>query len=345
MRHESFAMKTARIVVLVGATGCAAAGAFRFFDVPARLPHASDARAAADITSGASFTRVAPMRFAAQTTSLPASLEGSTPPRLPLDVHGRLAKTHAVREFFDYFLSAQHEVTREALEAMVRRQIATQLDGTEAERDALDIWQRYVTYRQALERLAPLVVPASAEKGPQADAIEASLDTRASLATRTMGAEWSEAFFGADWRRDRRALRRLRVTMDSTLTDAQKRARLEALDDMLPLDTRATLERQRRTRETVDTIAALQAQNVPLDALRARATEALGAQTAERIVTMRKEDDAWRAKYADYAAQRAGIEAMGMPSAEREAQIAQLRARVFANSGEVLRATSLDRGP
>ena len=67
-------------------------------------------------------------------------------------------------------------------------------------------------------------------------------------------------------------------------------------------------------------------------------------QAAERIVKMQQDEDAWRAKYADYASQRARIEAMGLTAAERDAQIAQLREHAFANVGERLRAASLDLG-
>ena len=57
---------------------------------------------------------------------------------LPLEDGGRLARSRAVRDFFDYFLTAQHEVEAHALDAMVRREIAAQLDGTAAQGEALD---------------------------------------------------------------------------------------------------------------------------------------------------------------------------------------------------------------
>lgn len=81
---------------------------------------------------------------------------------------------------------------------------------------------------------------------------------------------------------------------------------------------------------------------MPIDQLRAKATQAFGQQAAERIVKMRQDDDAWHAKYADYAAQRTSIEAMSLLPGERDAQIAQLRRRVFRDPAQALRATSLD---
>lgn len=75
--------------------------------------------------------------------SVPAPLAGSSAPRLPLDPGGHLAKSRAVRDFFDYCLTAQSELDAAALDALVAREIAAQLDGTVAQPEALDVWHRY----------------------------------------------------------------------------------------------------------------------------------------------------------------------------------------------------------
>jgi Proteobacterial lipase chaperone protein len=156
---------------------------------------------------------------------LPLSLSGSIAPRLPLDARGRLAQTRAVRDFFDYFLAAQHEMSAAALDTMVQREIASQLDGTAAQAEALDLWRRYSAYRDAVTRTAPLQAPQQvngASSGPDLDEIQSALAQRASIARRTMGTAWSESFFGHEWRRANCDLARLRVTNDRSLTDAQK---------------------------------------------------------------------------------------------------------------------------
>src|SRR5690349_12901704 len=61
---------------------------------------------------------------------LPSPLAGSSAPRLPLDAGGHLAKSRAVRDFFDYCLSARSDLSATALDALVVREIAAQLDGT-----------------------------------------------------------------------------------------------------------------------------------------------------------------------------------------------------------------------
>jgi len=351
MMRPADAKKTAskRVSLAVIGVVASAAAAVWYFNAPAGA-----SRAGAQNAVRAPLTLSMPQAphgstAAAAATPLPVSLAGSTPPRLPLDAHGNLRKTRGVRDFFDYFLTAQNEIPASALDALVRRQIAAQVDGTIAQPEALDVWQRYQLYRAALARLAPLAAPTNpSEPGRSSenelDAMQAALDERASVASRTLDPDWNEAFFGSDWRRGRYMLERLRIMRDFTLTPDQRTARLRALDESLPESERRAIERAQREREGVDAVANLAQQGLSIDELRAKATQALGPQAAQRIIEMRQGDDAWRAKYTDYASQRARIDAMGLPAAERDAQIAQLRERTFATSGERLRAASLDRG-
>ncbi|MGN6317061.1 lipase secretion chaperone [Trinickia sp.] len=346
MTRPADAKKTASTLAPFALVGAVAAVALWYFIAPAGAPRVRAQPAAHAASAAAVMPRAggAPLGPVSSLPALPASLEGTMPPRLPVDAHGHLRKTRAVREFFDYFLTAQHEMRDEALDALVRKQIASQLDATLAQRDALDVWQRYGAYRRALAELAPLAAPSPA-RGLDLDALQSSLDEHVSLAGRTLGADWSEAFFGLDWRRGRYTIERLRIARDPALTEAQKAARLRALDESMPPEARASRADGERARATVDTVAKLEQQGGSIDALRANATQALGPQAAERIVKMQQDDDAWRAKYADYAAQRARIDAMGLTSAERDARIDQLRRQAFSNPADAIRAASLDGPP
>ncbi len=337
------AKKTAATLASYGAAGLVAAAAVWYLNAPAGAPSAG-VKAAASTAPAEPLAKAQPLAPVSAALPVPVSLQGTTPPRLPIDARGQLSRARGVRDFFDYFLTAQNEVRPDALDALVKKQIAAQLDGTAAAPEALDVWERYCAYRRALAALAPLSTAASGG-GLDLDAMQSQLDGRISVASRTLGGEWSEAFFGADWRRARYTIERRRIVRDGTLTEAQRRARLAALVESLPPDERAAVDGGQRARAAVDTIAKLETQSSSIEALRAQATQALGPQAAERIVKMQMDDDAWKTKYADYTAQRARIEAMGLSPAERDAQIDGLRKRVFANPSEALRAASLDRTP
>ncbi|RKF39474.1 lipase chaperone [Paraburkholderia fungorum] len=280
--------------------------------------------------------------------TLPASLDGSSPPRLPTDGRGHLARTRAVRDFFDYFLTTQNEISAATLDALVHRQIAAQLDGTPAADEALSVWQRYNAYLKALAQL-PESAPAQSQGQNQSgaklnfDALQLSLDQRDALGARLMG-EWNEPFFGAESQQQHTDLARLRIASDSTLSDAQKAARLAALDAALPPEIRAAHERAHQQQAALDAIAQAQKQGGSLDAMRAQITQTLGPEAAQRVVQMQQADDAWQSRYADYANQRAQIDRQDLPPQQRDAQIAQLRQQFFSNPADAMRAASLDRG-
>ena len=324
--------------VLLFAASVALAGAVWLFAVSksangpdtAKLAEAPRAAAAA----AASATAATPQ-------ALPASLAGSSVPRLPVGDGGHLLKSRAVRDFFDHLLTAQDEVTPAALDALVRKQIAAQLDGTPAKSEALDVWRRYQLYQDGLGHLPG--VPAPPDGKLNFDAVQLALDQRASLASRTMG-EWDAPFFGDERQHQQLDLERMRIAADSSLTDAQKAARLQALDQQLPPEERAARERTRKQQQAIDSIAQLQKEGASADQLRSQLTQSLGPDAAARVAQMQSDEEAWRAKYADYAAQRAQIEAMGLPAQARDAQIAQLRQRLFTKPGEAMRAASLDSG-
>jgi lipase chaperone LimK len=368
MRRPADAKRTASTLALFGLAGAAAAAAVWYVEAPAGAPpvlaHTVAAAAAVPAAQDRSIRAFSPP----VEPSLPVSLAGSTPPRLPLDARGHLRKARGVRDFFDYFLTAQSEMRPDAVDALVRKQIAAQLDGMAAQPEALDVWRRYEAYLKALNSLRALAVSAptgnvrgtsgtgrsngtvgtpgttGTSRATDLDAMQSLLDERASLASRTLGADWSEAFFGPDWRHAHYMIERWRIQRDGALTDAQRTARLEALAESLPLFERAALDRDRRAQAQVEAVAQLQQQAMTLDRLRAEATQELGPQAAERIVKMQQDNEAWHTKYADYAAQRGRIDAMGLSTADRHAQIAQLRQRIFTDPAQALRAAALDQG-
>lgn len=275
------------------------------------------------------------------TAPLPSSLDGTSPPRLPLDANGQLARTRAVRDFFDYFLTARNELDDAGLQAIVQRAIMAQPDATRAAAEAMMVWQQYGAY---LKALAQLQHPSAGDPSgkPDFDALALALDQRAALASQSLGA-WSEVFFGDELQQQRTDLARLRIASDPRLTSAEKAAGLSALEAALPPAERAARERARQQEASIEAITRMQAQGVATAEMRARITQTLGADAAERVVQMHSAEQAWQARFADYLAQRARIDALGLAREDHAAQAAQLRLRLFPNRSEALRAESLDR--
>jgi len=329
----------ARRVAVYGAVGLAAIAGVTIWSGTAsqRGADAVHVSAGAAVLGG---TSAAPPQAALPASAgLPPPLDGSSAPRLPLDAGGHLAKSRAVRDFFDYCLTARSDLNAAALDALVVREIAAQLDGTAAQPQALDVWHRYRAYLDALAKLPE----AGAVDKSDLSALQLALDQRASIASRTLG-DWSQPFFGAEQWRQRYDLARLKIAQDRTLTDAQKAERLAALAQQMPADERAARQKADRQQAAIDQIAQLQKSGATPDAMRAQLTQTLGPEAAARVARMQQDDASWQSRYADYAAQRAQIGAAGLSPQDRDAQIAALRQRMFTKPGEAIRAASLDRG-
>lgn len=328
----------ARRVALYGAVGLAAIAGAALWSGAASHRGAAAPRTSADAAALGGMA-AAPQAALPASTGLPSPLAGSSAPRLPLDAGGHLAKSRAVRDFFDYCLTARSDLSAAALDALVVREIAAQLDGTLAQPEALDVWHRYRAYLDALAKLPDAGAVDKSDLG----ALQLALDQRASIAYRTLG-DWSEPFFGAEQWRQRYDLARLKIMQDRTLTDAQKAERLAALAQQIPADERAAQQRIDQQRAAIDQIAQLRKSGATPDAMRAQLTQTLGPEAAARVAQMQQDDASWQRRYADYAAQRAQLDAAGLPPQERDAQIAALRQRTFTKPGEAVRAASLDRG-
>lgn len=279
---------------------------------------------------------------ATSSTVTPPSLAGTDIPALPVDAGGHLAHTRQVREFFDYYLTAQHETAPSTLDLMVKDSIATQLGHKPAAVEAVNLWQRYRAYLAAIAQLpAP---PGQPGKGPDIEAITQSLNQRMRLADHYLGqGGWSDVFFGDPLKLQRNDLERLRIHADTSLTAPEKVERLAQLDAQLPPDERVLRKRSQQQDAAITRVMALQAQGASVDDIRHQVAQTMGPEAADRAVQMEQTRQAWQARYAQYAEQRAQIDQQSLPSAQHDALIAQLRQRFFTSTSELTRAAAFDR--
>lgn len=220
-------------------------------------------------------------------------------------------------ELFDYYLGTVGEKSPDAVRAEIERELDRTLRPGAAAA-AKRVLARYIAYRQALAGLQ-----ADARlSGPDAAALKRRLAVLRSLRAQYFGPREIAAIFGREDAANADALARMEIRDDRTLTPQQKQARLAALDAGLPADVRAAREAPLKIVRVQEQAERLRASGAgEEDVFRMRA-EAFGADAAQRLADVDREEVAWKRRIDVYLAERRGL--------RDEAEIAALRSRMFS---------------
>ena len=271
-----------------------------------------------------------------ESAPVPASLRDSeVDGALIVDADGRFVPTPSALALFDYYLSATGEEPGAQLRARIVAEIDRRLAGPAAS-EAIAFLDRYLAYRaDAARTVADERVAASAD-------LERRLQWIRELRRKHFGAELAAALFGDVERATELALEQRRIAADASLSDAEKRARLDALEAQLPEAERHARAASSAPRRLEQQEAALRARGGSDSELRALREEVVGAEAAERLEERDRRRAEWDARIAAYRAERDAIlaDAVLDPGA-REAAIEDALARRF-DARERIRVRTLD---
>lgn len=142
---------------------------------------------------------------------------------MQVDSAGHLLRSRCARDVFDYFLAAANERSQAQINAMVHDHIAARLQPP-AQQEAIELWERYLRYRQAVSRLNGYGV------GQQNLArTKEFLAQRLALRKQVLQ-DVALTWFGTEEAADQEQMERLEIMADQSLTPQQRKDRLTALD-------------------------------------------------------------------------------------------------------------------
>lgn len=220
-------------------------------------------------------------------------------------------------ELFDYYLSTVGEKSPAAVQAEVERELDRTLRPAAAAA-AKRVLARYIAYRQALAGLQT----DRRLSGQDAAALKRRLNALRSLRAQYFSQREIAAIFGSEDAANADALARVEIRDDRTLSMQQKQARLAALDAGLPADVRAARAAPLKIVRVQEEAERLRAGGTgEEDVFRLRA-EAFGADAAQRLADVDREEAAWKLRIDAYLAERRGL--------HDEAALAALRNRMFS---------------
>jgi lipase chaperone LimK len=220
-------------------------------------------------------------------------------------------------ELFDYYLSTVGEKSPAAVRAEIERELDRTLRPNAAAA-AKRVLVRYIAYRQALAGLQT----DRRLTGPDAAALKRRLNALRGLRAQYFSQREIAAIFGREDAANAEALARMEIRADRTLSAQQKQARLAALDAGLPADVRAAREAPLKIVRVQEEAERLRAGGAgEEDVFRLRA-EAFGADAAQRLADVDREEAAWKRRIEAYLAERRGL--------SDAAAVAALRSRMFS---------------
>lgn len=234
-------------------------------------------------------------------------------------------------ELFDYYLSTVGEKSPSEVRAEIERELDRTLRPAAAAA-AKRVLTRYIAYRQALAGLG-------ADRGlagQDAAALKRRLDALRGLRAQYFSQREIAAIFGREDAANAQALARMEIRDDRTLDAQQKQARLAALDAGLPADVRAAREAPLKIVRVQEEAERLRAGGAGEDDVFRLRADAFGADAAQRLADVDREEAAWRRRIDAYLVQRRGL--------NDEAAVAALRNRMFSED-EQRRLGAYEGGP
>lgn len=291
---------------------------------PAAAPLPQTARADSPATSQPSH----PVAQALANTSLAGT---TVPADLLMDGEGQLIMNSGTRAIIEYFLSLSGELPDTQIRQLIR-QWAEENASPRAASDLLALLDRYNDYRQ---RFASGDFAASS-----ASDITDKLNQRRQLREAIFGAD-AAALFADEDRYDNFSLQRHSI-LTGDMSDAEKERAMQTLHASLPAHLADQYRQQRALQHLQETEQAIEDTGKNQTDRFAYHQQTFGDEAALRLQSLARKRQQWQQRYQDYATQRDHILASGLAGSDKQQQLEQLRARLFAET-EQQRVAALDR--
>ena len=305
------------------------------------LPSPAAAVAPTAVPAPISITSATPAPTSSVTPAQPPSGVSSLPGlqgtevdgELKTDSAGNLVLQLALRDYFDYFLSAADQA---GLEAAVEALLADA--GVRLQEPALGqllgVLGNYLDYKRASLALMqqPLSAQQQARPESQLAALQQAFEGLAQLRRAHFSAAQAEALFGAEEAYARYTLDSLALMAREDLSEQGKADLQEQLRAQLPDAMRASEERQQQALAQQAQSERLWQQGAGEQQQREFLAQTYAAETVERLLVEQRNERGWQQRYAAYRDELAKLQGNGLSAADRQREQQRLRQRLFSDN-------------
>ncbi|MCG8609783.1 MAG: hypothetical protein MI864_04530 [Pseudomonadales bacterium] len=266
---------------------------------------------------------------------------------LEQDSNGHLILNQSVRHVFDYFFTARGEETQAQIALRITHYIKDRLSEP-AQSEALMLLDKYIDYHDRLmayKNNLPEEQPYFPWDNHQGlSTVEELLALRQTVRDNVFTTTETEALFGEDIAYDDLSLAILKVSSDPNLNNDQKRQRISALEQTIPLQQYEQRQKSFSAMNLKHVEKSLRSSNASEEEIYQKRVDLVGSAAADRLALIDERKKQWEKKRLQYLAEKAIIEShSGMTDADKKAAINHLmRNTMGLSQADIKRMEALD---
>lgn len=258
--------------------------------------------------------------------------------QMQLDTSNRLIVNEQTRNCFEYFITQFGEKNLQQIQQDFKAYIR-QNHKEPALSQILDLWDRYIQYRQGLGQLT---APTGLNQEDPAY-YRSIYNSTQNLRQQYFSKYEIEGLFGTEDAYHEYTLDRMSVLADKSLTETEKARKLKALFQQLPQDWQENLEQLNKLEDLRKLTADIKARGGSRDEIRQMRMNLVGAEATQRLEQLDVQRSDWKNRVTGYLDERDQITQSGMSDTAKQQAIAQLRSKHFNTPQEQLRVETFEQ--
>lgn len=256
--------------------------------------------------------------------------------QLKIDSSQHLVVNSQTRDCFEYFITQYGENDLE----QIKNHFGQFIQGKylePARSQILDLWTRYLKYR---EQLAQIQTPPS--KQQDKNYFQKIFNSMQDLRKRFFSSAEIEGLFSTEDIYQNYTLDRMQILEDSSLSEIEKAQKLKERFEQLPEDWQQNLQELSKLDDLHTLTKQIKARHGSAEELRQMRTALVGAEATQRLETLDTQRSAWQQRVTSYLSERDEIIKSNMSDSAKNQAIQQLRQQQFNSSQEQLRLRTFE---
>ena len=256
--------------------------------------------------------------------------------QLRLDQTNRLIVNEQTRNCFEYFITQYGEKELKQIKADFKAYIEQSYQEP-ARAQILDLWNRYMDYR---EKLGHLQAPNIDKEDPKY--YQSIFANMKNLRQQLFSNYEMDGLFGTEDIYHEYTLNRMVVLNDKNLTEAQKAEKLKDLFNQLPEDWKENLQQLNKLEDLRKLTADIKARGGSAEDIHQMRTNLVGPEVTQRLETLDTERSDWKNKVNGYLNERDSVIKSSMSDDAKQKAVQQLRKQHFSQAEEQLRVSTFE---